>query len=88
MQTMSKKKTVDKLIQRFIVWYLKKNNVEFKYGTFTVRMFTTKFYENVMDKYFEFCNSNRNNKFTCSITNKECSKCEPGPCDYKKREEV
>lgn len=31
---------IDKLIKRFIVWYLKNNNVMFYHGNFVVRMFT------------------------------------------------
>lgn len=50
---------MDNLIQRFIVWYLKKNNVSFEYGNYTVRMFTTKFYENVMEIYEDFFRTRR-----------------------------
>ncbi len=36
---------INKLIQKFIVWYLKNNNVMFCQGNFVVRMFTQEYYE-------------------------------------------
>jgi len=45
---------VNKLIQRFIMWYLRKNNVIFQNGIYTVRMFTTNYYNNVMEVYKEW----------------------------------
>ena len=36
------------MIKRFIVWYLKKHNVEFHCKGYVVRMFTERYYDNVI----------------------------------------
>ena len=37
-----------RLIQRFIVWYLKRHNVKFNYGNYVVRMFSAEYYNRLM----------------------------------------
>ena len=39
---------MSKLIQRFIVWYLKRHNVKFDYGNYVVRMFSAEYYSRRM----------------------------------------
>lgn len=39
---------MDKLVQRFIVWYLKRHNVKFNYGNYVVRMFSDEYYSRLM----------------------------------------
>ena len=45
---------IDKIIQRFIMRYLRKHNVMFENGNYVVRMFTKNYYNNVMETYKEF----------------------------------
>ena len=40
---------MDKLIQKFIVWYLKRNNVKFDCGKYIVRMFSADYYSSLMN---------------------------------------
>lgn len=37
-----------KLIEKFIVWYLKRHNVVFKYENYVVRMFSNEYYAKLM----------------------------------------
>ena len=37
------------MIKRFIVWYLKRHNVEIRYKGYVVRMFTKAYYDKVME---------------------------------------
>lgn len=47
---------MDRIIQKFIMWYLRKNNVMFETDKFVVRMFSKSYYNNVMEVYKEhFC---------------------------------
>lgn len=39
---------MNKLVQRFIVWYLKRHNVKFDYDNYIVRMFSTDYYNRLM----------------------------------------
>ncbi len=39
---------MSKLIERFIVWYLKRHNVKFNYGNYVVRMFSSEYYARLM----------------------------------------
>ncbi len=36
------------MIKRFIVWYLKRHNVMFRYESYVVRMFSNAYYERLM----------------------------------------
>ena len=39
------------MIKRFIVWYLKRHNVMFRYKKYVVRMFSDDYYEQVMENH-------------------------------------
>lgn len=39
---------MNELIQRFIVWYLKRHNVKFNYENYVVRMFSAEYYARLM----------------------------------------
>lgn len=39
---------MNKLIQRFVVWYLKKHNAKFDYGNYVVRIFSAEYYNRLM----------------------------------------
>lgn len=46
---------MNKLIQKFIIWYLKRHNVKFDCGKYVVRMFSADYYSSLMN-YAELMN--------------------------------
>ena len=45
---------IERFIERFIVWYLKRHNVTFEHKGYTVRMFSTDYYNWFMEEYFKW----------------------------------
>ena len=41
----------ESMVKRFIVWYLKRHNVQFYYNGYIVRMFTEPYYYKVMQNH-------------------------------------
>ena len=39
---------MNKLLQRFIVWYLKRHNAKFEHGNYVVRLFSDEYYGRLM----------------------------------------
>ena len=38
------------MIKRFIIWYLKRHNATIRYKGYVVRMFTVRYYDNIINK--------------------------------------